>query len=117
MAAELCLLLIIVAISTPIGVLAGIATRKIRPNWCKSWTKYCLNGKWWIFAFGIVLFLGCSIMSFVQGHPYFGIFFALFIPLETFALIKHGFKSLTPEQETAIDASDPTRLWPVKFWK
>jgi len=114
---ELSLLLILLAISLPIGLLGGIVTRKLRPDWCKSYTKYCLDGKWPIYAFGIVMFLGLSITAFLVGRPYFGILFALFIPLEALALIKHGFNSLTPEMEAKIDASDPTRLWPVKFWK
>ena len=117
MSEELITLLIILATCIPLGLLLGIALRKARPTWCKSYAKSCMNRKWWLFAFGVLMFLGLSIGSFAQGRPYFGVLFLLFVCLEAFALVMFGFKSLTPEQEAQIDASDPTRLWPISFWK
>ena len=114
---ELITLLIIFATCIPIGLLVGFAVRKTKPTWCKSYAKFCMNRKWWLFAFVILMFLGLSIMSFSQGRRYFGIFFLLFVCLGVFELVKYGFKTLTPEQEAQIDASDPTRLWPISFWK
>ena len=117
MTEELTWLLIILATSIPIGLLVAIVIRKTRPTWCKSYAKFCLNGKWWLFAFGIVMFLCLSIISFAQDRPYFGTFFLLFVFLESYCLLKYGFKKLTPEQVAKIDASDPTRLWPISFCK
>lgn len=114
---ELTTQLIIFATCIPIGLLLGIAVRKTRPTWCKSYAKFCLSRKWWLFAFGIMMCLCLSIMSFSQGRQYFGIVFLLFTSMESFAFIKYGFKRLTPEQEAQIDASDPTWLWPISFWK
>lgn len=110
-------LLIIVAVCVPTGLALGIAIRKTRPNWCKSYARFCMNRKWWLFAFGIVMFLGASIMTFASGRRYHAALFLLFACLNVFALVRYGFKRLTPEQEAQIDASDPTKLWPISYWK
>ena len=104
-------------IGIPVGVIVGIVTRKRRPDWCKSFAKFCMDGKWWIYAVGIVMFLGFSIMSFADGRLYSGVFFFLLSCLEVFALIRSGFERLTREQEARIDAADPTKLWPIQFWR
>jgi hypothetical protein len=116
MTEELKVLCIILVTCVPVGLVIGVVVRKLRPDWCKSYAKYCMNGKWWIFAFGVFLFAGSSIMSFVQNRPYFGILFMLFAFGEAVALFAFGFKRLTPEQATNINASDPTKLWPLRFW-
>ena len=94
MTEEMITLLIMLATCAPIGLLVGIAIRKTRPSWCKSYAKFCMNRKWWLFLFGIVLFLGAAVMSFAEGRPYFGLFFLLFVCLETFVLFKNGILSL-----------------------
>ena len=114
---DLKILLIVLAICTPTGLFLGVAIRKLRPQWYKSYAKFCLDRKWWMFAFGVVFFSGFSIVSFVQGRPYFGSCFALFALLEAYSLFAFGFKKLTPEQAAWIDASDPTKLRPIVFWK
>ena len=101
----------------PASLLFAVFIRRTRPSWCKSYVKFCLDRKWPLFAFGLFMFLGFSIMSFSQGYRYFGILFLLFVGLQAFCLLKYGFNSLTPEQEAAIDASDPTKIWPFSFWK
>ena len=117
MTEEFKMLVIILVICIPIGLFIGIAIRKSRPMWCKSYVKFVLNGRWWLFAYGLILFIGLSIMSFVQNRPYFGTLFVLFALLEALALFRFGFKKLTPEQAARIDTSDPTKLWPVNFLK
>jgi uncharacterized membrane protein len=106
-----------IAVAIPIGLLLGIVLRKMTPSWCKSYTKFCMNRKWWLFLFGTVGFLAMAIMSFANDTPYFGVFFLLFAGFAIYVLIRYGFKSLTPEQEAEINASDPTKLWPVSFRK
>ena len=114
---ELKTLLIILATCLPIGLFVGIAIRKLAPSWCKSYAKFCMSGRWWVYAFGLLLFTGLSIISFVDDRFYFGVGFTLFACAEAFGLFAWGFKKLTPEQAARIDAADPSKLWPLRFWK
>lgn len=107
----------IVGIAAPMGLLLGIVLRKRFPEWCKSWTKFCLDKKWKLFLFGTLLFSGLAAMSFSMGHPYFGWFFVGFTLLEFWALFAFGSKSISEDQAASIDQSDPTKLRPRKFWK
>jgi ATP-dependent Clp protease protease subunit len=117
MSEDLKALLTIIAISLPVGLTIGIALRKLKPNWCKKYAKFCLNRQWKVFFLGVVLFGVISIHCFVINWFYFGIFFLLACLLEAFALINWGFKSLTPEMKKRIDESDPTKLFPIDFTK
>ena len=114
---ELTRLLIVLAVSVPAGLIVAVFLRKKKPGWCKSAAKRSLNRKWWFFALAALMFLGMAILEFFLHHPYFAVFFLFFACLQLYALIRHGFKELTPEMEARIDASDPTRLWPLTFWK
>ncbi|WP_234047556.1 hypothetical protein, partial [Luteolibacter pohnpeiensis] len=58
------------------------------------------------------MFAALSVMSFVTGRPYNGYLFVAFAALQAFCLMKHGFKPLSPEMESKIDASDPTKIFP-----
>lgn len=111
MSSELKQLLIIVAFSVPIGLLGGLFLRKRMPEWCKIYTKSCLDKKWWLFLLGLLLFSGLSAKSFLGNRPYFGWFFSAFALLEAYALVKYGFRPLSPEIAAKIDASDPTRIF------
>lgn len=114
---ELSELLTALLISAPIGLVIGVVLRRAKPEWCKSYAKFCLDRKWWLFAPGALFFLVLSITNFVQGRHYFGTFFLLFAFLEAYGFVKYGFHSLTPEEEAQIDAAEPANLWPPGFWK
>jgi hypothetical protein len=87
------------------------------PDWCKQYAKRCLNRQWKLFALGVLFFGVTGTISFFMSYPYFGVFFLVFCLFEIYGLFTYGFKKLTPEQEKQINESDPTKLWPVKFWK
>ena len=108
---ELMLLFAIIGISVPLGLLGGYILRKRSPNACKKWTKFCLDGKWWLFLWGVILFLGLAALSFSANKPYFGALFLLGMILEAVCLVTHGFKRLSPDLEAEIDASDPTQIF------
>lgn len=110
-------LLVMVAICVPVGLAIGIALRKLGPGLCKVYAKFLMNGHWWIYALGAALFAVMATASFASGRSYRGAFFLTFFVLEVFAFFFYGFRRLTPEMEKKIDASDPTRLWPINFTK
>ena len=114
---ELRILLVIVSISLPVGLALGLIARKRFPESCKKYTKFCLDGKWKLFAFGVVLFGAFATLSFLAGRIYFGWFFVAFAGLELWALLASGFKPLSKEMEERIDESDPTKLVPFRFWR
>lgn len=117
MSEELRTLLVLLAVAIPIGLAVGIGLRKLRPDLCKRYAKFCLGGQWKLFAFGFLLFGFLAAMSFMTGRAYFGALFIAFSGLQLFALLTYGFKPLTPAMEERIDESDPTRLLPWRFWK
>jgi hypothetical protein len=110
---ELKQLLIISAICIPVGLLAAIIVRKSAPNFCKNYAKSCVDKKWWLFLFGLLFFLGLSVMAFATSRPYHGCLFIAFALLQLYSLLKFGFRPISPEMEAAIDASDPTRIFPL----
>ncbi len=99
------------------GLAIGVFLRKVHSESCKAYAKFSLNGQWKLFLFGVLFFLALSVMSFGLGDTRQGVLFLLFVGLELYALVRYGFKELTPAQEARIDASDPTNLWPITFWK
>lgn len=117
MSDELIELLTVLAIGLSLGLLIGVALRKAKPAWCRSYAKFCRSRKWWLFAVGILLFLGLTIGSFARGRHLFGVLFATFLCLEAFAFVSFGFQRLTPEEEAQMDAWDPRKLWPLWPWK
>ena len=114
---DLELVLIIIGAGVPIGLILGIAIRKLKPAWSKRWTKFSINRPWKILLFAVILFSALSVFEFLDGRPYFGAFFAAFAALELIALLTFGFKFMTPEQEKAIDESNPTKLFPWRLTK
>jgi len=117
MSDDLRALLLILAVAVPVGLAAGIALRKLRPEWCKRYAKFSLNRRWKLFAFGTILFAVLGVLSFAQGRPYFGACLVSFSGLELYALFRFGFKPLPPDMEKRINDSDPTKLLPLMFWK
>ena len=110
-------LLIILAVSLPVGAIVGIYLRKKKPGWCKSASKHALRIKWWFYALAALMFLAMAVLMFLQDRPYHVAFFLLFVCLEVYAMIRTRFVKLTPEIEAQIDASDPTKLWPLSLSK
>jgi len=110
-------LLLELAISLPAGLIIAIILLKLFPSGCKRYIKFCSNRRWKLFASSAVLFGVLGAESFLQNHPYFGVFFLVFCVFELFCLFAFGFKTLTPEEEKRIDESDPRKLWPFRFWK
>lgn len=94
---ELKQLLIMIAVCVPIGLLAGVLLRKTSPKACQSYTKFCLNRKWWFFLLGLLMFFALSVMSFVTDRSYNGYLFVAFAALQAFCPIKYGFKPLSTE--------------------
>jgi hypothetical protein len=114
---ELKVLLIILAVALPVGAIVGIYLRKKKPEWCKSALKSTLRLKWWFYALAALMFLVMAILMYLKDRPYHVAFFLLFVCLEVYAMIRSRHTRLTPEIEAQIDASDPTKLWPINFWK
>ena len=114
---ELRELLYLIGFAVSAGLVAGLGMRKFFPDKCKSYTKFSLSKQWKLFLFGTVLFLGLSILSFSISRPYFGILFLAFACFEIYVLFVYGFKGLSVEQEAVIDASDPSKFRPFKFWR
>ncbi len=56
MSDELRTLLLTLAVAIPIGLAVGIVLRKLRPDSCKRYAKFCLDAQWKLFAFGFLLF-------------------------------------------------------------
>lgn len=100
-----------------VGLAIGIAIRKFWPESAKRYMKFSLNRQWKLFAFGALLFTIFGVYSFAQGRPHYGILFVILCCLELYCFFRYGFKSLSPEMEKRINASDPTRLLLIKFWK
>lgn len=110
-------LLIILAVCAPLGLIVAVFLRKKKPEWCKSAAKSTLRLKWWFYALGALMFLVMAIIMYLKDRPYHVAFFLLFVCLEVYATIRSRRIRLTPEIEAQIDASDPTKLWPLNFWK
>ena len=102
MSPELKQLCILVALSLPVGLAVGLLLRKKKPNWCKNYTKSCLDRKWWLFLGGLILFIGLSAASFVSDRPYFGIFFLGFALLEAFCLVNMAFNHFPQNWELRL---------------
>ena len=110
MSPELKQLCTIVTISLPIGLIAGLFLRKRKPEWCKTYTKSYLNKKWWLLLVVLVFFGIMSVKSFVGDRQYFGLFYLAGAVLEAFALVRYGFRPLSPEMAAKIDS----RVFPKK---
>jgi len=96
---ELKTLLMILAVSLPVGILTGILLRKLAPDSCNRYARFSRNRQWPLFTLAAILFAVAAAGSFLIGKPYFGAFFTTFCLLELFALFAFGFKRLTPEEE------------------
>ena len=114
---ELKSLLIILAVCAPLGLIVAVFLRKKKPEWCKSAAKSTLRLKWWFYALGALMFLVMAILMYLKDLPYHVALFLLFVCLQVYAMIRSRHTRLTPEIEARIDASDPTKLWPLNFWK
>ena len=87
-----------------IGTVIGVLLRQ-RPDWCRSWAKFVLNGQWKLFALGAVLFGGGAISFWWAEMNAHAIASGLMCLLELYAMFRYGFARLTPEMERHIDAS------------
>jgi len=114
---DLKVILIILALALPVGAIVGIYLRKKKPEWCKSALKSALRLKWWFYALAALMFLVMAILMYLKDRPYHVAFFLFFVCLEVYAMIRSRHTRLTPEIEAKIDASDPTKLWPLSLSK
>jgi len=71
---ELKQLLVIAAISIPVGLIIGFILRKTIPNLCKTYIKSCYDRKWWVFAIFLAVFVGWSLISYIGGAALFWIY-------------------------------------------
>ncbi len=98
-------------VAIPVGIIAGVALRKLKPEWCKNYAKFSMHRKWWLFLLGFVLFVVMAYRSFASDDIPYGIYFSLFALFELVVVFKYGFKPLTPEMREKIEKSDPTKLF------
>ncbi len=100
---DLRMLLVEIGVGLAIGLVVGFALRR-KPEWCRSWTKFVLDGQWKVFAAGAALFGGAAVWCWLSGMRSHAIASAVMCLVEVFALFWYGFKRLTPEMERKIDA-------------
>ena len=93
-----------VGMGVVIGTVIGVLLRR-RLDWCRSWTRFVLDGQWKLFAFGAVLFGSGAIGFWWAEMNAHAIASGLMCILELFAMFRYGFTRLTPEMESQIDAS------------
>jgi hypothetical protein len=94
-----------------VGAALGWAVSYFQPQRAKSWTKFCLNGQWKLFAIAAVIFGAGAITLWMDGQIYMaGLCIALCL-LELLAMTFHGFKPLSPEMKRQIDEADPRKGW------
>lgn len=111
---EVRLVLKIVALGVILGFIVVVTVKRMGPDWCRAYTKFCMNRQWPLFLFGAVFFFSLSALCFVQQRFFLGIFHSLMTLLEVFVLFKYGFQTLTPELEKFIDEWDPFSSSPEK---
>lgn len=104
---ELKKLLILLAIGASIGSVIGLAVRKNKPEWCRGFIKFSYNRNWKLFLTALIVLTAMAVISFSQGRPYFGALFAVFAVLEGYALLRYGFRPISPEMEAKMDACYP----------
>ncbi|MGE4001522.1 MAG: hypothetical protein AB7I48_15020 [Planctomycetaceae bacterium] len=103
--------LLLLLVSLLIGEMVGLAVLWLRPKWTKTWTKFCLNGQWKLFALGMLFFGLGAVWCWMDGKVYFaGLNLAMCL-LELAALVLYGFKPLTPEMERQIDEAELRPMW------
>lgn len=86
------------------------------PEFAKMWVKYFYNGKWWFYLLGFFLFLVYA-WTLIDAELYvFAGLIAIMAVVELYAMLRYGFKRLTPEQIARIDACDPTQFKLFGFW-
>src|SRR4051812_13139065 len=104
-------LLWIIVIGPIVGVSAGIAIRKVRPNWCKSYTKFAMHKKWYLFLAGFLMFGCLAYNSFSEQDIPSAAYFGVFAAAHLLSFFWFGFKPLSPEMRKKIDDSDPTKFF------
>ena len=104
-------LLWVVGIGLVVGTVMGVAVRRLRPNWCRSYAKFVQHKKWWLFLLGFVMFGFMACASWREGNLPWGLYFAVFSLAELVCFFWFGFKPLTPEMSKKIDEWDPTKLF------
>ena len=102
---ELHTLLTNVAIGALIGTVVGVVMRYVKPEWARRWQKFVLNRQWKLFTAAAILFGVGAIILWHEGQVYTATTSTLLCILELVALVKYGFKPLTPEMERMIDAT------------
>ena len=111
MSANLRQLLWAILVGTIGGIGIAVAIRKLKPNWCKSYNKFCRDRKWWLFLYGSLLFVFLAYRTFSQDNISGGIFYSVFAVLQIWAFFKCGFKLLSPDERQKIDNWDPTKFF------
>lgn len=101
----------VLLISLLAGSLAGLVVGWLRPNWSKAWMKFCLNGQWKLFTLGMLFFGSGAIWCWIEGSVYFAGLNLVMCLLELVALLRYGFKPLTPGLARQIDEAELRPWW------
>ena len=109
--------LIYLAVAFPLGLIFGIVIRKKRPQWCKDYAKFCLDRKWWLYLFGILIFGAAGLSCYLNGKPYLALIYLAGFVLNLYCMLRYGFRSPTEEQLQKIEQSDPTSFRPFDITK
>ena len=76
-------LLWLVGSGAVVGAAAGVAIRRFRPEWCRSWSKLQEHPKiWWVFLIGFLFFGLVAYSSLSEGNVPAAAFAAVFSAAE-----------------------------------
>lgn len=99
MDSELQELLGIIARAAIFGLVIGLLFRKIKPDGCIAYAKFCVERKWWIYLFGFLMFMGFAIGSLFQNRPYFAGCLFFFAILQAFGFFRFGGLGVFSDQQ------------------
>jgi len=106
--------LVIMAICVPVGLAIGLVTRKANPEGARKYAIWSATRGWKFWALSLIMFIGLSVLSAIDGNWIRAAFFSLFAAFDIWLLVKSLSKHYPDENElTKIREADFTRLWPL----
>lgn len=93
-------LLWVLGIGATVGVPAGLALRRLRPDWCTRLSRLAHAPKsWWIYLVGFLLFGAMAYSEFSQANVPLGTFAALFSLVELACLFWVRLSAAPPRKD------------------